>query len=205
VSRAGTDDHDESQDSAKEGPPLQASAGEGGGDYRQGVRGMHGLLYRHGRSRVGEGDVPALCSRRRVRLYHLPQTPSKLPVLVLSVAASRKLVYADWLEEQGDPRAEYLRLMMKVRQERVTVTPEQRQRHRQLCAELAGLRPQRRRTMRAGSSQVDPQRQARIQELESQLAELAMQMRRKRDSRTTSRTGSYPRPQLAGCSERPRD
>jgi uncharacterized protein (TIGR02996 family) len=36
-----------------------------------------------------------------------------------------KLLYADWLEEQGDPRAEYLRLMMSVRRERV-VSPEQR-------------------------------------------------------------------------------
>ena len=36
---------------------------------------------------------------------------------------ARKLVYADWLEEQGDPRSEYLRLVMKVRQERI-VTPE---------------------------------------------------------------------------------
>jgi len=54
---------------------------------------------------------------------------------------SRKLVYADWLEEQGDPRAEYLRLTVKARQERV-VSPEQRQRHQELSAELATLRTQ---------------------------------------------------------------
>src|ERR1700675_459464 len=54
---------------------------------------------------------------------------------------ARKLVYADWLEEQGDPRAEYLRLMMKVRQDRV-VSPEQRQRHQEWSAELAKLRTQ---------------------------------------------------------------
>jgi uncharacterized protein (TIGR02996 family) len=51
---------------------------------------------------------------------------------------TRKLVYADWLEERGDPRGEYLRLMVQVRRERV-VTPEQRQRHQELSAELAEL------------------------------------------------------------------
>jgi uncharacterized protein (TIGR02996 family) len=92
---------------------------------------------------------------------------------------ARKLIYADWLEERGDPRGEYLRLMMKVRQERVRASAEQRQRYTGLSEELAGLRNQGRRTMRAGSSQDNPPRQARIRELESQLAELAKQVGRK--------------------------
>jgi uncharacterized protein (TIGR02996 family) len=54
-----------------------------------------------------------------------------------------KLVYADWLEEQGDPRCEFLRWMVKVRQERF-ITPKQRQRHNELSAELEELRTQER-------------------------------------------------------------
>src|SRR5438067_8652841 len=81
-----------------------------------------------------------------------------------------KLVYADWLEEQGDPRGEYLRLMMKVRQERI-VTPEQRQRHKELSAELAELRKQEWEAWRSDrdSSPENRKRQRRVQELESQL------------------------------------
>jgi uncharacterized protein (TIGR02996 family) len=60
---------------------------------------------------------------------------------------ARKLVYADLPEERGDPRGEYLRLMMRVRQERV-VTPEQRQRHKELSEELARLRVQEHRAIR---------------------------------------------------------
>src|SRR5215475_13870570 len=84
-----------------------------------------------------------------------------------------KLVYADWLEEHGDPRAEYLRLMVKVRQERV-ITPEQRQRHNELSAELKELRTQERQEwIIAVADHVHPQenreRERRVQELESQL------------------------------------
>src|SRR5688572_29181034 len=50
---------------------------------------------------------------------------------------ARKLVYADWLEERGDPRAEYIRLMMQVRQGRAA-TLGQRRRHQELSLELAG-------------------------------------------------------------------
>jgi uncharacterized protein (TIGR02996 family) len=79
-----------------------------------------------------------------------------------------KLVYADWLEEQGDPRGEYLRLMMAVRQERV-VTPGQRQRHQELSAELAELLAQ--------GWQAWRENQRRMQELEGQLADLSQQIR----------------------------
>src|SRR5271166_3055191 len=81
-----------------------------------------------------------------------------------------KLVYADWLEEQGDLRGEYLRLMMKMRQERV-VTPEQRQRHNELSAKLTELRSQEVKAWRAnlGTSQENRERQRQVQELESQL------------------------------------
>ena len=34
-----------------------------------------------------------------------------------------KLVYADWLEEQSDPRGEYLRLMLQVRLVEVIPSP----------------------------------------------------------------------------------
>lgn len=94
---------------------------------------------------------------------------------------ARKLVYADWLEERGDPRGEYLRWMMKVRQERI-VTPEQRQRHKELSAELAELRTQEMQAIMARfrdrrSAEADPGREGRIQQLEAQLAELSEQIR----------------------------
>src|SRR5271168_4564759 len=93
---------------------------------------------------------------------------------------ARKLVYADWLEERGDPRAEYLRLMMKVRQERI-VSPEQRQRHQELSAELAGHRTVEMQAFMArianpGSAERNPQRQRRIAELEGQLRRLSKQI-----------------------------
>jgi uncharacterized protein (TIGR02996 family) len=89
-----------------------------------------------------------------------------------------KLVYADWLEERGDPRGEYLRLAVKMRQHRV-VTPEQRQRHDELSAELAELRTQAGRALRAGqgSSPQNRERERRVQELEGDLADLSRQIR----------------------------
>jgi uncharacterized protein (TIGR02996 family) len=88
---------------------------------------------------------------------------------------ARKLAYADWLEERGDPRGEYLRLMMKVRQERI-VTPEQQQRHQELSAKLAELRTESRRPW---SERSGPLRATwrRVEEIESQLAELSRQIR----------------------------
>jgi uncharacterized protein (TIGR02996 family) len=93
---------------------------------------------------------------------------------------ARKLVYADWLEERGDPRGEYLRLMMKVRQER-TVTQELQRRHNQLSTEFEELRT---RQLRAGrvrrrSSPEYRERQRRVQELEFQLAELSRQLQQR--------------------------
>src|ERR1700722_11352934 len=82
---------------------------------------------------------------------------------------TRKLVYADWLEERGDPRAEYLRLMMKVRQERV-ISPEQRQRHRELSAELAAVPTQEMQVIMTGSRdrrsfRVGRERQRRVRDV----------------------------------------
>jgi uncharacterized protein (TIGR02996 family) len=93
---------------------------------------------------------------------------------------ARKLVYADWLEERGDPRGEYLRLMMKVRQERV-VTPEQQRRHQELAAELNELRTQQLLAGRGrrGSSRESRERLRRMVELEGQLAELSRQLRQR--------------------------
>jgi uncharacterized protein (TIGR02996 family) len=88
---------------------------------------------------------------------------------------ARKLVYADWLEERGDPRAEYIRLMMKIRQERI-VTPEQRRQHHELSAELATLRTHEMVDDRP-YVQPDSRRNRRIQELEAQLASLSSQIR----------------------------
>src|SRR5208337_2050142 len=88
---------------------------------------------------------------------------------------TRKLVYADWLEEHGDPRAVYLRLMMTVRQERV-VTPEQRQWHQELSAELAELRGESRRAWSDRRGTLRENRR-RVQEIESRLADLSRQIR----------------------------
>jgi uncharacterized protein (TIGR02996 family) len=94
---------------------------------------------------------------------------------------ARKLIYADWLEERGDPRGEYVRLMMKVRQERV-VTPEQRQRHQELSGELGELRTEEHRAIMAWVgdrriSRENPGRRRRIEELERQLADLCNEIR----------------------------
>jgi uncharacterized protein (TIGR02996 family) len=89
-----------------------------------------------------------------------------------------KLVYADWLEERGDPRGEYLRLAVKVRHDRV-VTPEQRRRHDNLSAELAGLltRINQAWLEDQGSSPGNREREQRVRELEGQLADLSRQIR----------------------------
>jgi uncharacterized protein (TIGR02996 family) len=95
---------------------------------------------------------------------------------------TRKLVYADWLEEQGNPRSEYLRLMVKVRQEQI-VTPEQRQRHNELSRELAELHAQERQEWENALADRGPpprnrERERRVNELERQLADLSRSIRR---------------------------
>src|SRR5262249_53570379 len=94
-----------------------------------------------------------------------------------------KLVYADWLEEQGDPRGEFLQWMVKVRQER-GITPEQRQRNNELSAELSDLRTQSRQGWEnaladRGRPRENRERQRRVQELEGQLAKLSKKLRQK--------------------------
>jgi uncharacterized protein (TIGR02996 family) len=91
---------------------------------------------------------------------------------------SRKLVYADWLEEHGDPRAEYVRLVVKLRQQRL-VTPEQRLQHEALSKELAQLRTQDAQALRANPQawQENPERHRRIGELDRQLAMLSKKIR----------------------------
>lgn len=91
---------------------------------------------------------------------------------------ARKLVYADWLDEQGDPRAEYLRLMMKQRRERV-ITPKQRQRHQQLSAELATLLSQgtRRTPTSGGFPRHTEEEMRRVRELEGELRKLSRKIR----------------------------
>jgi uncharacterized protein (TIGR02996 family) len=89
-----------------------------------------------------------------------------------------RLVYADWLEEQDDPRAEFLRLMVKVREGRI-VSPEQRKRHQELSTELAEIRTQVMEEWRSGNGE-SPENQARQQrlgELESQLRTLSQQIK----------------------------
>ncbi len=97
---------------------------------------------------------------------------------------ARKLVYADWLEEHGDARGEYLRLMMKVRQERV-VTPEQRHQHQELSTKLAELHTQDREAWSSGqgSSGEYEERQRQIHVLEAQLADLSKQIRQQAPAR----------------------
>jgi len=128
-----------------------------------------------------------------------------------------KLVYADWLEEQGDPRAEYLRLMVKVRQERV-VTPEQRQRHKELSAELAELHAQERQEFEnalaaGGSRRENPVLQRRVKELEVQLADLSRQIRQRIPARLqelaaaldTNWLAVVSDPEIEGCGKSTRD
>jgi uncharacterized protein (TIGR02996 family) len=90
----------------------------------------------------------------------------------------RKLVYADWREERGDPRGEYLRLTVQVRRGRV-VTPEQRQRHQELAAELTSLRTQEAEAWRTdrGNSPENRERWRQIRAVEGQLAALSGQFR----------------------------
>jgi uncharacterized protein (TIGR02996 family) len=118
---------------------------------------------------------------------------------------ARKLVYADWFEERGDPRGEFLRLMMKVRQERV-ITPKQRQRHQELSAELAELRTQEMVDDRP-ASEPSPRRERRMQELEGQLAELSRQIRQRVPARLHELAATFDPnwlavvsdPEIEGC------
>jgi hypothetical protein len=69
--------------------------------------------------------------------------------------------------------------MMQVRQER-RITPEQRQQHRELSAELAELHNQELEAWRSHPGTVpNPERQRRMQELEGQLAKLSRQIRQR--------------------------
>lgn len=113
-----------------------------------------------------------------------------------------KLVYADWLEERGDPRGEYLRGMMKVRQERV-VTPEQRQLHQELSAELAELCTQQMQAWREGwgPSQENRERQRRVQELERQAADLSKQIRQQVPARLQELAATFDPNWLAVVSD----
>lgn len=122
-----------------------------------------------------------------------------------------KLIYADWLDEHGDPRAEYLRLMVKVRHEWI-VTPEQRQQHDELSAELAELRTQERQEWESAlahrlSPQQNRERQRRVQELEDQLADLSKQIRQPIPARLQELAATFDPnwlavvsdPQIEGC------
>lgn len=119
-----------------------------------------------------------------------------------------RLVYADWLEEHDDPRAEYLRLMVKVRRERI-VTPEQRRRHDELSAELAELRTQQMQAWRArpGSPREDRSRQRRVEELDGQLADLSKQIRQQMPARLQELAATFDpnwlavvgNPEIEGC------
>jgi uncharacterized protein (TIGR02996 family) len=113
-----------------------------------------------------------------------------------------KLVYADWLEEQGDPRGEFLRLAVKVRQERV-ITPEQRQRHNELSAELTAHNTQVAEAVRARrfSSQEDRERRRRVHELEDELTELSKQMRQRIPTRLQELAATFDPNWLAVVSD----
>jgi uncharacterized protein (TIGR02996 family) len=92
-----------------------------------------------------------------------------------------KLVYADWLEEHCDPRAEYLRLMVKTRQDRV-VTSELRTRHHDSSTALAQVRAKQlefwKNNINAGGAfGVDTGLAQRIKDLEQELADLSGEMR----------------------------
>lgn len=88
-----------------------------------------------------------------------------------------KLAYADWLEEQGDSRGEYLRGVMQLRQER-SLTPEQRQQHQEWSAELAALNADERQSWANGVQRPDQQRRQRMQALRGQLTDLSRALRR---------------------------
>jgi uncharacterized protein (TIGR02996 family) len=127
---------------------------------------------------------------------------------------ARKLVYADWLEERGDPRGEYLRLMMKVRQER-TVTQELRRRHNELSTEFEELRT---RQLQAGrgrrrSSPENRERQRRVQELGGQLSDLSKQLRQRIPTRLQELAAAFDPnwlavvsdPEIEGCGKSARE
>jgi uncharacterized protein (TIGR02996 family) len=122
-----------------------------------------------------------------------------------------KLIYADWLEERGDPRSEFLRGMVNFRSERV-VTSEQRRRHDELSAELAALQDQQRRELqdamaRHRSPPAGPERRRRVRELESQLADLSKQLRRQVPARLRELAAAFDTnwlavvsdPEIEGC------
>ncbi len=107
----------------------------------------------------------------------------------------RKRAYADWLEERGDPRAEFLRLMLQVRQERV-VTPEHRRQHQQLSTELTDLR-----TQEQPSPSETRSRERRMRELEARLVDLARQIRPKIPARLQELAASFETDWLAVVSD----
>lgn len=126
---------------------------------------------------------------------------------------TRKLVYADWLDEHGDPRAEYLRLMIQVRSERI-ITPQQRKRHQTVSDELARLRTDEARAIRTRTFQQmevhDPvvrQREIRIEDLERELRVLSEQIRQRIPARLQELAATLdPRwlsvvsdPEIEGC------
>jgi len=113
-----------------------------------------------------------------------------------------KLVYADWLEEHDDPRGEFLRWMVKVRQDRV-ITPEQRRRHNELSTELAELRTQQWQAWRSGhgSSAENRTRQRRVQEVETQLAKLSRQIRQQVPARLQELAATFDPNWLAAVSD----
>src|SRR5262245_60894922 len=119
-----------------------------------------------------------------------------------------KLVYADWLEEQGDPRGEFLRLMVQLRRERL-ISPEQRQRHQELSAELAELRSLMLEAWRSerGSSPENHERERQEQKLERQLIRLSEQIRQRVPARLQELAASLDpnwlavvsAPEIEGC------
>jgi uncharacterized protein (TIGR02996 family) len=119
-----------------------------------------------------------------------------------------KLIYADWLEERGDPRGEYLRLMVHVRQGRV-VPEEQRRRHDELSAELADLRTQEVQAWVAGRGRSPENRehQRRLRELEGQLVDLSRQVRQRLPARLQELAATFDPnwlavvsdPEIEGC------
>ena len=116
-----------------------------------------------------------------------------------------KLIYADWLEEHGDPRCEYLRLMVKVRQERI-ITPMQHQRHDELSAELKELRTQERQEWKDAITdrrhpQENRERRRRIQELEGQLAKLSKKIRQEIPARLRELSAAFDHHWLAVVSD----
>jgi uncharacterized protein (TIGR02996 family) len=115
-----------------------------------------------------------------------------------------KQVYADWLEEQGDPRGDYLRLLLQLRQQRV-ITPEQQRKHTKLSAELAAIHTQLRREWEdalAGHARPENQeRQRLMQELESQLASLSKRLRQQIPARLQELAATFDTNWLAVVSD----